>query len=69
MPIIAKTHTHSYIGRGHVHFNVDSPKGNRTNILLLKYTTCEYPSSVSSSSFFIEETNQNLKLKINKNIK
>ncbi len=68
MPIIAKTHTHSYNGRGHVHFNVDSPKGNSTNILLGKYTTCEYPSPSPSPSF-LEETKQNLKLKINKNIK
>jgi len=53
MPIIAKSHTHS---------TLDSPKGNSTNILVWKYTTCEYPSSSSS---FLEETNQNLKLKMN----
>jgi len=62
MPITAKSHTHSYNGRGHVPFNVASPKGNTTNILLGKYTTCEYPSSSPS---FLKETNQNLKLKIN----
>ncbi len=39
MPNIVKSHTHSYDGRGQ-----DRPKGNSTNILLLKYTTCEYPS-------------------------
>jgi hypothetical protein len=54
MPITAKSQTHS---------TLDSPKGNSTNILVWKYTTCEYPSSSSSS--FLEETNQNLELKIN----